>query len=220
MSRPPDPAPPADEVVRPPAETVVYRTDRVGLLVTRAPDGYADMVDSLRVLLDRVAAAHPPPALSAEITGALDALNAKLLPHEVPETHQLAGRLVGVPGRGQLLNVPYAVDEIDQKRVTGRVVFGRHYLGRNGAVHGGAIPLLFDDLLGALALAGDRPLSRTAYLHVDYRSVAPVEQELRFEGWIEREEGRKIFVRGVLRDGDRTCAEAEGLFVTLRPGQP
>jgi hypothetical protein len=36
----------------------------------------------------------------------------------------------------------------------------------------------------------------------------------------EREEGRKRFLTGWVRDGDVLVAEAEALFVALRPGQP
>ena len=32
--------------------------------------------------------------------------------------------------------------------------------------------------------------------------------------------GRKRVLRGTLRDGDTVCADAESLFVALRPGQP
>ena len=39
--------------------------------------------------------------------------------------------------------------------------------------------------------------------------------ELRVEGWVDRVEDRKIYVRGQLRDGTRVCADAEGLFVAV-----
>ena len=32
-------------------------------------------------------------------------------------------------------------------------------------------------------------------------------------GWIERREGRKIFIRGTMHEGDTLCAEAEGVFI-------
>ena len=34
------------------------------------------------------------------------------------------------------------------------------------------------------------------------------------------EQGRKRLLRGTLRHGDTLCAEVEGLFVVLLPGQP
>ena len=80
-------------------------------------------------------------------------------------------------------------------------------------MHGGQVTLLFDDLLGGVA--GAVATSRTAYLNVDYRSLTPMGVALRVEGWVERVEDRKIYVRGQLLDGARVCAEAEGLFVAV-----
>ena len=187
---------------------------------TSVPGGYPEMVDELRNLLDHIAAAVPSAAMVREITKLVEEVNARLLPHEVPEHDQVSGQLTSIPGRARLLTPVYSVDELDDRAMPGRVRFGRHYLGSNGAVHGGAIPLLFDDALGRLALVGGRAKSRTAYLNVDYRSVTPIDEELQIECWFDREEGRKRFLRGILRHGDRLCAEASGLFVVLRPGQP
>lgn len=187
---------------------------------TPIPGGYPEMVDQLRLLLDRLTAAVPPTGLVQEIAKAAEGFSARLLSHEVPEEEQVAGRLSSIPGRGQLLSPAYDIDHVGDQSMTGRVRFGRRYLGSNGAVHGGVIPLVFDEVLGRLAIVGGRPRSRTAFLHVDYRSITPVDEDLQLEGWIEREEGRKHFLRGVLRHGDRVCAEAKALFVALRPGQP
>jgi acyl-coenzyme A thioesterase PaaI-like protein len=94
-------------------------------------------------------------------------------------------------------------------------------LGRNGAAHGGAIAMLFDSLLGFTAAKLTRsPYQRTAYLHVNYRKIAPVEKELQLDAGIERIDGRKMFVEGRLTDGDTLLADGEALFVRLRPGQP
>ena len=59
----------------------------------------------------------------------------------------------------------------------------------------------------------------TGRLTVSYRSPTPLATELRFVGWLERVEGRKIFTRGELWAGDRLCAEAEGLFISIKAGQ-
>ncbi|HEY2224430.1 PaaI family thioesterase [Actinomycetospora sp.] len=183
------------------------------------PEGYTDMIDGLRELLDRVAAASPSADLVASTTKTVAELNDRLAECEVPEPDQLSGRLITVPGRAQLAVPALYIDELGDEHMTGRVTFGRHFLGSNGVVHGGAIPLLFDDLLGRLAIVGDRPRSRTASLHTDYRSVAPIDRTLLVAARVDRQEGRKIFLRGTLHDGDRLCAEAEGLFVVLREGQ-
>jgi acyl-coenzyme A thioesterase PaaI-like protein len=183
------------------------------------PEGYLDMIDGLRELLDRVAGASPSADVVASTTKTVAELNDRLAEYEVDEPDQLSGRLVTVAGRAQLAVPALHIDELDEDHMIGRVRFGRHFLGSNGVVHGGAIPLLFDDLLGRFAIVGDRPRSRTAYLHVDYRSVAPIDVMLRVAAHVEREEGRKRFLRGTLHDGDRLCAEVTALFVTLRDGQ-
>jgi hypothetical protein len=83
------------------------------------------------------------------------------------------------------------------------------------------LALLFDSLLGFTAAKLTRnPYQRTAYLHVDYRKIVPIEKELQVEAGIDRIEGRKIFVVGRLSDGDDVLTEAEALFVRLKPGQP
>lgn len=184
------------------------------------PEGYPAMVAELRELLDRVASTAPDAETVAATTKAVAELNAALAGWVVDESRQLSGRLLAVPGRAQLAVPAVHVDELDDHRMAGRVRFGRHFLGSGGAVHGGAIPLVFDDLLGRLAIVGDRTRSRTAFLHVEYRSVTPIDVDLRVEAWIEREEGRKRHLRGTVHHGDVLCAEATALFVALRPGQP
>ena len=60
---------------------------------------------------------------------------------------------------------------------------------------------------------------RTAFLHVNFRSPAMVGHELRITTWIDREEGRKLFIAGTLDDDNTRVADVEGLWVKLRPGQ-
>jgi acyl-CoA thioesterase FadM len=63
------------------------------------------------------------------------------------------------------------------------------------------------------------PRSRTAYLHVNYRSVAPIEKDLRVEATVDRVEGRKKYSTGRILDGETLVADAEALFVALKAGQ-
>ena len=94
-------------------------------------------------------------------------------------------------------------------------------MGGNHAVHGGVLPLLFDAMFGMVVQAAGRPISRTAFLHVDYRKVTPIDTELTAAGWIRETDGRKAFVCAELRDQDgNLLAEANGLMVRLLPGQP
>jgi acyl-coenzyme A thioesterase PaaI-like protein len=181
--------------------------------------GYAAMVDALRTLLDQIARSRPSGDLVADAERQLTELTRQFGKFQVEERSQVSGRLTEVPGRGQVMAPAIAIDEHTSERASGHVSFGRFYLGGNGAVHGGAIPLAFDELMGRLANTGRAP-SRTAYLHVNYRSITPIDKDLAIEAYFHSEEGRKRVLRGVIRNGDTVCAEAEGLFVALRPGQP
>lgn len=150
----------------------------------------------------------------------IDAITELLAPHAVTEADQLAGKLLHVAGRGQSLVPPIQYDEFDGEQVRGRVTFSRFYLGGGGAVHGGVVPLLFDEVFGSLAGAEGRPRSRTAYLHTNYRIVTPLDRELQLAAKIDRIEGRKVFMTGTLSDGTDLLCDSECLFVTLKPGQP
>lgn len=183
------------------------------------PD-FGRFLEAVRLFQDRVVAIDPPPDVVAGLADQLDRLNDQLATWLVPEGSAAAGSRVDLPGRGNPMLVPFVVDEDTPTAVRGRVTFRRYHLGGHAAAHGGTLPLLFDDLLGRLSNAHDRPRARTAYLHVDYRNVTPLDTELRFEAWIVREEGRKRYLKGTLHDGDVLLAEAEGLFVVLLPGQP
>ena len=110
---------------------------------------------------------------------------------------------------------------VEDDESTAWSAFRRFHLGRNGAVHGGALAQMWDSVLGFAAFRLSRSLKqRTAYLHVNYRQVVPIEKELQVDAGIDRTEGRKIFVTGRLLDGETVLCDAEALFVKLNPGQP
>lgn len=99
--------------------------------------------------------------------------------------------------------------------------FSRFHVGGNSAVHGGVLPLLFDHMFGMISHAAGRPISRTAFLHVDYRRITPIDVPLIVRGRVTNTEGRKAFVCAELFDSDETLlAEGNGLMVRLLPGQP
>jgi acyl-coenzyme A thioesterase PaaI-like protein len=100
--------------------------------------------------------------------------------------------------------------------VTGSVSYGSAYEGPPGCVHGGFIAAGFDEVLGfAQSMSGNPGM--TARLTVQYRSPTPLHRPLRFEGRIDHIEGRKIHTRATLHHGDTLCAEAEALFVSMKP---
>jgi acyl-coenzyme A thioesterase PaaI-like protein len=189
----------------------------------RSPGGgaeYGDMIAALRDFLDDVAAAAPDAATTVALTDDLHRWAERLAQSAVPERRQIFARRLDLPGRGQTMSPSFIPITGDREKVAGTVTFGRYFLGGGGAVHGGAIPLLFDEVLGRLASSGGRAPARTAYLNTDFRSITPVGVELAVRAWFVSEEGRKRTLRAQLTHGDTLCAEAEGLFIELRPDQP
>jgi acyl-coenzyme A thioesterase PaaI-like protein len=189
----------------------------------RSPGGgaeYGEMIGALRGFLDAVAAAAPDTATTITLAEDLNGWADRLVEVAVPERKQVFARRLDLPGRGQTMSPNFIPTEGDTQGVRGTVTFGRYFLGGGGAVHGGAIPLLFDEVLGRLASSGTRAPARTAYLHTDFRSITPVGEELSVRAWFVSEQGRKRLLRAELHHGDTLCAEAEGLFIELRPDQP
>lgn len=184
------------------------------------PD-YGRFVEAVRTLQDLTRGADAPDDVVTQAAELIEDVNHLLAPHDSDEWHSPSGRRMDLPNRGNIMQVPVHLKVTEGGRVVGTARFRRFHLGRNGAVHGGALALLFDSLLGFTAFTlGKRPRQRTAFLHVDYRKIALVERELQVDAGIDRVEGRKIFVTGRLLDGDDVLCEAEALFLTLLPGQP
>ena len=144
-----------------------------------------------------------------------------LAPHQAPGGVAPAGRVASLPGAGSVMMPPWQIRRFDSETVEVDVAFSRYHVGGNNAVHGGMVAMMFDVMCGIIIHAIGRPISRTAFLHVDYRNVTPIDVPLTVRGWAGRVEGRKTFVNAELTDPDGTLlAEANGLMVRLLPGQP
>lgn len=181
---------------------------------------YADMIEAVRGFLDNVVSANPDEEMSVGLAEMLNSWSEKLASVAVGETERACGRMLDLPGRGYIMLPCYMILGQDAQELHGTVEFGKYFLGGNGAAHGGAVPLLFDEIFGRLINSAGRPKSRTAYLHTDFRSITRIDVELTFRVWLVSEEGRKRVVRGEIRHGETLCAEGEALFLALKPGQP
>jgi acyl-coenzyme A thioesterase PaaI-like protein len=96
----------------------------------------------------------------------------------------------------------------------GSAVFGSAYEGPPGCVHGGLIAAAFDEVLGFTQSMAGQP-GMTGTLTVRYRRPTPLHTELRFEGRVQRIEGRKLFVAATLHAGETLCAECEAIFIRV-----
>ena len=187
----------------------------------RGGEELARLFAAQRLLQDRLTGAALPAEVSDVMTARLDAISAELAAFQVCEHDRHDGWRPDLPGRGHPLLPPFVVDEESETVIRGRVTFTRFYLGGNGAAHGGAQPLLFDDLFGKIANHHHEGVARTAYLKVNYRQITPLDVELGFIASLDRIEGRKRWVTGKLTDAaGGVLSDAEGLFLQLMPGQP
>lgn len=188
--------------------------------ITRGGPHYGEFIEQVRGLMDRARLASPSDELALETIAVLKELNDKLDAAVVDEWSAPIWTRIDLPARGNITLPPFVVKKVGKDGVHARITFRTFHLGGNGAAHGGQVAVGFDDLLGMAAAVHAGAVTRTASLTVDYRSITPLNTELKVHAWAERQEGRKVSVRATLHDGDRLCAEANGLFIVLNPGQP
>ena len=183
------------------------------------PPGFGRFVAAMRRAQDLAVSTEMPDWNAA--ADRAEGLVSFLEPHRAPGGLGPAGRVSTLPGAGSLLMPPWEIHRFDPEVVEAAVQFSRYHVGGNNAVHGGVIAMMFDVMFGMVIHAVGRPISRTAFLHVDYRNVTPIDVPLTVRGRESRAEGRKTFVAAELIGPQGTLlAEANGLMVRLLPGQP
>jgi acyl-coenzyme A thioesterase PaaI-like protein len=192
---------------------------------TKGGPDYGRFIEAVRALQDHARAVDAPDGVISEAADLIEKVSDLLSPFDTDEWATPSGRRMDLQNRGNILPVPMKVRKVPGEGATDRIQgwarFRRYHLGRNGAVHGGALGLLFDSILGMTSgVITGGPRQRTAYLHINYRQIVPIEKELQIDAGVDRVEGRKIFVSGRLSDGDTVLTDGEALFVLLKPGQP
>lgn len=185
--------------------------------------------DAMRGVLHRLVQTNAPVEVIAEAADTLETVVALLAAHGAASTYEgfAESANAGEPfaffdhspmlGRANPLAPPIELSLVDG-RIIGRASFGAAYEGPPGCVHGGYIAAAFDEVLGSTQSLSGAP-GMTGRLTVNYRSPTPLHTELRFEGTLDRVDGRKIYTTGALFAGDRLCAEAEGLFISMNAGK-
>ncbi|CDO09318.1 PaaI family thioesterase [Mycolicibacterium cosmeticum] len=183
--------------------------------------GFGRFLAAMRRAQDLAVSVNPDSSTWDEAADRVEDLVKLLDPYRAAEGEGPANRVPSLPGAGSLLMPPWHVTKFEAEGVELQVQFSRYHVGGNHAVHGGVLPLLFDSIFGMVIHAAGRPISRTAFLHVDYRRVTPIDTTLTARGWIREAEGRKAFVNAELLDGaGNVLAESNGLMIRLLPGQP
>ncbi len=124
-----------------------------------------------------------------------------------------------VYGPGNPVAPPMVATDSPDGRATGRVTLGKPHEGPPGLVHGGVVATMLDHVLArALRAAGRGGL--TATLTVTYRRPVRLGVPLVATAGIGTTDGRRTTATARLvaeDDPATTLAEAEGLFVALRP---
>lgn len=122
-----------------------------------------------------------------------------------------------VSGKLNPLAPPVALT-VDGRRIVARVTLGVAYEGGVGIAHGGVVSMIWDQVL-ALANVVAGVAGPTGELRVRYLAPTPLAQELRFEAWHDRAEGRRLIALGRCYVGDTIVSEAEGVFIALDPSK-
>ena len=187
------------------------------------------LADAMRLVIERLVPSNAPEQELAAAADGLERYAERLAEH--PRLKNVMGHAesanagdVGaffdqspMIGLANPLAPPITIAQSGERSAVGRATFGSAYEGPPGCLHGGFVAAAFDEVLGFVQSLTGNP-GFTGRLTVHYRSPTPLHTELHFDGEIERVEGRKIFATGQLHADDRLCAEAEGLFISARPG--
>ena len=103
----------------------------------------------------------------------------------------------------------------DGNGVRATVTFGSADEGAPERCHGGLVAALFDDVLGSvLSVVGEGAF--TGELTVRYLAPVPLHRELICTCWMEGRDGRKLFLHGELRDGEKLVSTARSVFIQPR----
>ena len=94
------------------------------------------------------------------------------------------------------------------------VTFREPHQGGPGIAHGGIVGAALDEACGLLATWYRFP-TVTARFAVRYRKPVPINRELLVRAELERDDERRLQVRGELLDGDTLLADAEGAFLVV-----
>jgi uncharacterized protein (TIGR00369 family) len=124
-----------------------------------------------------------------------------------------------VYGPGNPVAPPMVATQRSDGRAEGRVTLGKPHEGPPGLVHGGVVATLLDHVLARAVRAAGRG-GLTATLTVTYRRPVRLGVGLLATAELGDTDGRRTTARARLvaeDDPGTTLAEAEGLFVALRP---
>ncbi|RYE77282.1 MAG: PaaI family thioesterase [Myxococcales bacterium] len=184
---------------------------------------YGGLADAVRRLCDASVRTTVDETTVTEVTAVLNAAADRLEADRLDGSFGVSittsghGRTYGnaVVGVRNPVAVPLTITQHAEGRATAEFRLGATYEGPPGLVHGGVTALILDQLCGEAAAAGGAP-GMTGTLNIRYRKGTPL-GDCSAEAWIDRREGVKTFVKGVMRDNEgQDTVEAEGIFILPR----
>jgi hypothetical protein len=161
----------------------------------------ADAAHALGARARELAGERPFPRYSAPVDGDLNTI----LPWGV------------ISGPYNPLAAPVSMS-VEGDRAIGTVRFGLAYEGPPDGVHGGVVAAVWDQVLAFACMLQGTP-GHTATFTTHFRAITPLHQELRFEAWVDRTDGRRIYAVGRCEVDGKVVSEADGMFIRFRDGQ-
>lgn len=136
---------------------------------------------------------------------------------DVPDHARLTSH-VSRPGSGP--GSPHGLDMIVHRRghrIEAVFTLGASHEGAPQRSHGGIVALAFDDAMG-FVLNVLKVMAFTGELKIRYHAPTPLRRELVLEAWLDRREGRKLFIDAELRENlpdAPVIASASAVFIAI-----
>jgi acyl-coenzyme A thioesterase PaaI-like protein len=136
------------------------------------------------------------------------------------ETDLLATRRAGfedraVAGRANPAGVPFETWR-EGDTMLADISLGAAFEGAPGRAHGGIVAAVFDDFTGLVIGMLHQP-AFTGELTVRFVRPVPVRTPLRFRTWLERRDGRKLYIEADAHDGEVLVATCKATYIAVDP---
>lgn len=158
-------------------------------------------------------------AIRSEIDALTTRLRAAQMPGsfgvQVTSAGDVRGHGNAVVGLRNPIAVPLKIERSGTGRAWSEFELNALYEGPPSMVHGGVLALVLDQIFGETAADGGTP-GMTGTLTLRYKKNTRL-GKCSAEAWIDRREGVKTYVHGVMRDADgEVTVEADGIFILPR----
>lgn len=137
--------------------------------------------------------------------------------HDVPDHSRLTSH-ISRPGSGP--GSPHGLEMVVHRRgdrIEATFTLGASHEGAPQRSHGGIVALAFDDAMG-FVLNVIKVVAYTGQITVRYKAPTPLREPLLITAWLDRREGRKLFLEAELRhngpDGP-VLATSSALFIAI-----